>query len=161
MMLRSAVMSLGLASAVLLAAAAHAQQPADNRAKDEAAIRQADEAWVKAAQTKQIPAWLAYYTDDILFMPPNDKIAKTKDDITKYLGQMMILPGLKVTWQPVKIEAARSGDIAYDHGTYELTFEDPNGNPITDKGKYLEIWKKQADGSWKCSADMWNSDLPN
>jgi len=46
-------------------------------------------------------------------------------------------------------------------GTYELSETDANGKPMVDKGKYLEIWKKQADGSWKCVADMFNTDLPS
>ena len=37
---------------------------------------------------------------------------------------------------------------------------DAKGKPIRDTGKILEIWKKQADGSWKCAVDTWNSDLP-
>ena len=36
---------------------------------------------------------------------------------------------------------------------------DPKGTPTIDKGKYIEIWKKQADGSWKLAMDMLNSDL--
>ena len=46
-------------------------------------------------------------------------------------------------------------------GNYEFKETDAGGKPITDKGKYLEIWKKHADGSWKCVADMFNSDLPS
>jgi ketosteroid isomerase-like protein len=37
---------------------------------------------------------------------------------------------------------------------------DPTGTSVNDRGKYLEVWKKQADGTWKCVMDMWNSDLP-
>jgi len=37
---------------------------------------------------------------------------------------------------------------------------DQKGNPATEKGKYLTVWKKQADGSWKVIEDMFNSDLP-
>jgi len=36
---------------------------------------------------------------------------------------------------------------------------DASGKPINDRGKYLEVWEKQADGNWKCAADTWNSDL--
>jgi ketosteroid isomerase-like protein len=41
-----------------------------------------------------------------------------------------------------------------------LTTPDPAGKPVTDRGKYVTIWKKQADGSWKVIADIFNSDLP-
>jgi ketosteroid isomerase-like protein len=37
---------------------------------------------------------------------------------------------------------------------------DPSGKPINDRGKYLAVWKKQPDGTWKCVMDIWNSDLP-
>jgi ketosteroid isomerase-like protein len=45
-------------------------------------------------------------------------------------------------------------------GTVEVTVNDAKGKPVTDRGKFVEIWKKQADGTWKCVVDMWNSDLP-
>jgi ketosteroid isomerase-like protein len=42
-----------------------------------------------------------------------------------------------------------------------MTMSGPKGTkPITDKGKYLTVFKKQADGSWKAVADMINSDTP-
>ena len=31
---------------------------------------------------------------------------------------------------------------------------------MSDTGKLVEIWKKQADGKWKCIVDTYNSDLP-
>jgi ketosteroid isomerase-like protein len=160
MMLRRAVMGLALASAVMAGGSAHAQQAADTRAKDEAAIRKADADWSKAAQTKQVAAWLAFYTDDAVLLPPNDKEATTKADIGNYLGQMLILPELKIGWQAEKVDVARSGDLGYARGAYQLAFSAPNGEQIEDHGKYVEIWKKQADGTWKCIVDTWNSDRP-
>ncbi|MBA2471329.1 MAG: hypothetical protein H0V41_03460 [Pseudonocardiales bacterium] len=49
---------------------------------------------------------------------------------------------------------ARSGDLAYSTGTYAFA------NPPIDKGKFVDVWKKQADGSWKAVIDIFNSDLP-
>jgi ketosteroid isomerase-like protein len=31
---------------------------------------------------------------------------------------------------------------------------------VSNTGKLVEIWKKQADGKWKCIVDTYNSDLP-
>jgi ketosteroid isomerase-like protein len=69
-------------------------------------------------------------------------------------------PRFAVSWQPTKAEASRGGDIGYTLGTYELTLNNPQGTPVTDRGKYLTVWKKQADGSWKVAVDTFNSDLP-
>jgi ketosteroid isomerase-like protein len=45
-------------------------------------------------------------------------------------------------------------------GTYQGTMNDAKGKPITDRGKYVTVWKKQADGNWKVVVDIFNSNLP-
>jgi ketosteroid isomerase-like protein len=37
---------------------------------------------------------------------------------------------------------------------------DRTGTPVTERGKYVAIWKKQPDGRWKAAVDTFNSDLP-
>jgi len=43
-----------------------------------------------------------------------------------------------------------------------MTMSNPTAKDqkITDKGKYLTVYRKQADGTWKAAADMINSDMP-
>jgi ketosteroid isomerase-like protein len=41
-----------------------------------------------------------------------------------------------------------------------MTFNDPTGKTVSDKGKYVTVWKKQKDGSWKVLLDVFNTDLP-
>ena len=146
--------------AALLLGCSQPQPAPDTRAADEAAIREADIAWSKAAAAKQLDATLSYYSEDASMLPPNAPIATGKETFRKVWAQLFEIPGFSVSWQPVKVEAARSGDLGYSHGTYEMTMNDPKGNPVTDRGKYVAVWKKQADKSWKAMADMFNSDLP-
>jgi ketosteroid isomerase-like protein len=157
--IRTAWIGIGLISAaVTLSGVAIAQQPVTT---DEALIRKADEDWARAAQTKQVAAWVAFYAADAVVLPPNDKTASDKESIEKAVGDLLTLQDLTIGWQPAKVEVARSGDLAYARGTYDLTFKDAKGNPVKDHGKYLEVWKKQPDGGWKCIVDTWNSDLPS
>jgi ketosteroid isomerase-like protein len=152
---------LGLSCALLfLGCDSTVKQPGSTRAADEAAVRQTDENWNKAAQSKKVDDWVAYYSDDAVILPPNDKKASGKEGNRKVIADLLALPGLALSWAPAKVEVAQSGDLAYTQGSYELTTTDAKGKPSTDRGKTLEIWKKQADGSWKCVADMWSSDLP-
>jgi ketosteroid isomerase-like protein len=65
-----------------------------------------------------------------------------------------------MSWQPTKAEASRGGDLAYTVGTYQFTLNNAKGKPVTDRGKYMTVWKKQPDGKWKAVADTNNSDLP-
>ena len=127
---------------------------------EEAAIRQADAEWVEAAKSKKVDAWLAFYTDDAVVLPPNEEVAKGRESARKSVAELLALPGLEIGWKPTKVIVARSGDIAYLIGAYSLTFHDAGGQPLTDHGKLLEIWERQSDGTWRCSADTWNSDLP-
>ena len=59
-------------------------------------------------------------------------------------------------WRPMEAEVAASGDLGYTWGTYEYHSEDSNKNPNTGHGKYVTIWKKQPDGSWKAILDCGN-----
>jgi ketosteroid isomerase-like protein len=140
-----------------LIAGCNAAPSTDTRAADEATIRKLDADWVKA---KQVDAWVAFYADDAAVLPPNDKMATDKATIRKYVAELLSAPGLSLHWEPVKVEVAKGGDLAYLYGTYGLTVDGPGGKSIADTGKIVEIWKKQADGSWKCIVDTWSSDLP-
>ena len=152
---------LGCAVVLLAVGCNSAPAPApDTRAADEAAVRKADADWVKAAQTKNVEDWLGFYTDDVVVLAPNDKTAMGKQSARKSVGELLALPGLSFSWAPTKVEVAKSGDLAYLYGTYQMMATGPDGKPMSDNGKMVEIWKKQADGSWKCIVDTWNTDLP-
>ena len=128
--------------------------------KLEQALRDADDQWSKAATSKDVDKTMSFYADDAVVMPPNAAVANTKDAIRKLWSDMLTTAGFSISWKATKVEVAKSGDIGFVSGTYEVTMNDASGKPMTERGKYLEVWEKQADGKWKCGADMWNSDMP-
>jgi ketosteroid isomerase-like protein len=128
--------------------------------KAEQALREADAAWSKAAESKDLDKTLSYYSDDATVLPPNAPAATTKEAIRKVWQDMLATPGFVISWKATKVEVAKSGDLGFVSGTYEVTMNDDSGKPVSEKGKYVEVWKKQADGKWKCGTDTWNSDLP-
>ena len=93
-------------------------------------------------------------------MPPNNPLVTGKASVHALWKNILGAPGFAGGWKPLKVEVARASDLAYVTGTYEFGQNDATGKPGVDKGKYVEVWKKQADGSWKCVADIFNSDLP-
>src|SRR6185437_450103 len=131
-------------------------QPAaspDTRAADEAAIRALDADWVKAIASKDLAKATSYYADTAQMFAPNAPAATGKDAVQKLCAGMLRLPGFALTFAPFKIEVARSGDLAYETGEYEMTVNDKKGKPQTVKAKYVVVWGKQADGSWKALVD--------
>jgi len=134
---------------------------ADTRAADEATLKNLDADWSKAAGAKDLDKTASYYADDAFVLPPNMPAIQGRQGARAMWQGMFSVPGFGGGWKSSKIEVARSGDLGYVTGTYELSESAAGGKPTTDKGKYLEVWKKQADGSWKCIVDMFNSDLPS
>lgn len=67
-------------------------------------------------------------------------------------------PAYQLDWSPAAGEA--SGDMAYTWGTYTVRFTDPERGDITGYGKYLTVWKRQADGNWRWTVDMGNPSPP-
>jgi ketosteroid isomerase-like protein len=125
----------------------------------EQVLRDLDADWAKAAAAKDVEQTIGYYSADAIVLPPNATGAATKDAVRNIWKDMLATPGLVITWRAAKVQLAKSGDMAWVSGAYELTMNDARGKPINDRGKYLEVWEKQTDGNWKCRADMWNSDL--
>ena len=134
-------------------------QSSDTRV-DEAALTKLDDEWSRAVGSRDVEKTISYYTDDATVMLPNIPTLTGKESVRSIWKSMLDSPSFAGGWKATKVEVARSGDLAYVSGNYEFTEKDESGKPITDKGKYLEVWRKQADGSWKCVADMFNSDLP-
>jgi uncharacterized protein (TIGR02246 family) len=59
------------------------------------------------------------------------------------------------------LEVDGYGDLAFDRGTWSQTIvAEGMEEPLTLTGKYVAIARKQADGSWLLTVDMWNSDAP-
>ncbi len=126
----------------------------------EQALRDLDAQWSAAAGAKDIEKTISFYSQDAIVLPTNAPAATTKDAIRNTWKELLASPGLTISWKTTKVEVAKSGDIAYTTGTYELTMNDASGKPVPDHGKYVEVWKKQTDGKWKVAVDIWNSDLP-
>ena len=132
---------------------------ADTQAAEQT-LRDLDVQWSAAAGAKNVEKTVSFYSDDAMVMPPNAPADTTKEAIRKGWQDLLATPGLVISWKTAKVEVAKSGDLAFLSGTYEVTINDPSGKPVNDHGKYVEVWEKQADGKWKCATDIWNSDLP-
>jgi uncharacterized protein (TIGR02246 family) len=132
-------------------------QPVDTRAADEAAIRAASLAWSQASRAKDLDKSVAVYTEDAVQMSPKAAAVHGKDAIRKGWTQMFAAPGPGLSFQTTSVEVAKSGDIAYETGTYDFATTGKNGKTNDEKGKYVVVWKKQSDGSWKAAVDMDNT----
>lgn len=91
-----------------------------------------------------------FYAEDARLLPPNHPIVSGRSNIRDFFQGMVDAGVGAVSLGSVDLGA--SGDLAYQVGTYWL------GKPAPDTGKFIEVYRRQADGSWRCVADIFNSD---
>ena len=132
----------------------------EDRSAGVAAIAKADSAWDRVSETKSAEGWLSFYSDDAIMMPPNEKVCKDKASRESSIKNMFATPGVALRFQSTKVDVSAAGDLGYAVGVYQWTSKDSKGADYHETGKYSEIWKKQADGTWKCIVDIWNADAP-
>lgn len=157
-MARYRSLSLLIASTLVacFAAACSQPQPAappDTRAADEATIRAADADWAKFAAAKDLDKCVSYYMDDAVLFSPGVPAVVGKDNIRKFVQQMLAAPNIQFAFADQTVEVARSGDLAVDRGSFQSTVTDKKGKASTSGGKFVLVWKRQAGGSWKIAAD--------
>jgi len=110
----------------------------------EAAVRQ----YVTASNRGDAEALARLYTEDAVLLPPEHEPVQGREAIGEFWRQGTD-EGLEVTTLTVEVD----GDLGYLVGRYHLpsTTEEP-----ADSGKYVMCLKRQPDGSWKLTADIWN-----
>jgi uncharacterized protein (TIGR02246 family) len=155
-----------LAAVALLAfqwGCAPAEPPAapDTRAADEQTIREGEAQWVKDFATKDPEKVLAHYAADASSMIPDMTLMTGHDSIRAGLNEEFSDPNSSLDFHPSKVEVSKSADLAYSQGTYAYTSTDPKTKKLViEHGNYVEVYKKQADGSWKVAADIATQEAP-
>ncbi|MCE5309565.1 MAG: SgcJ/EcaC family oxidoreductase [Acidobacteriales bacterium] len=154
-MQKQLVLALGMAVCLVLNVGC--QRPAGLSEADRTAIRQVDETYVKLALANDAKGSVALYTDDATVLPSHHAALQGKAAIQAW----MEAPGPKISkFEMRSLEIEGRGDLAYDRGTYSVTVTPAGGTPVEDRGNYLTIFRKQADGAWKLQRDIWTSELP-
>jgi len=123
-------------------------------------IQQIGNETVQAYLAGNLDLLYSYYTDDAIQMPIYDKMIKGKQAIKQREVEAR-KAGAKVdTLYHWTLEVWSCGDLVWEIGAYGVTLTLPGmSNPVTDIGKYLTIWQKQNDGTFKIKLEIWNTDI--
>ncbi|MCI0693058.1 SgcJ/EcaC family oxidoreductase [candidate division KSB1 bacterium] len=129
---------------------------------DVAAVRKAIEAgnakWVEAFNRGDAAGVAALYTDNAALLPPNSEMIQGRQGIQNFWngGFQMGLKDAALT----TVDVGGNGDTAFEIGKYTLKIQPAGQEGMSDSGKYVVVWKRQVDGTWKLHADIWNSSMP-
>ena len=132
--------------------------PAPDPAVVRRLIDSSNTALAAALQAEDVAAHNAIYAPDGIVMMSNTPASKGSDAIREHATGMFAgvnFTDVKFTTESLEV----SGDLAVETGSYAMTITPQGGKAMQDKGKYITVWKRQADGSWKIHRDISNSDL--
>lgn len=125
--------------------------------KDE--IEELDRQWVEAVNAGDAAGAASGYSDDAIVLAPNSEPLQGRNQIQGFFEEFVKLQPSFDALDPLRLVEA--GDLVIDVGRYSLKLLPPGADaPITDQGKYLGVFKRQADGSLKLILDTWNTSLP-
>jgi len=153
-MWRSSLLALGL-----LAALPGCGRPADGgnvagRAAADTALARRDiertiRAYAAASNAGDVDSLVSLYADDAVVLPPDHGPVAGRQAIADFWREGLE-PGMELT--PVRITVA--GDLAYAVGRYVLP---PTAADPADSGKMVFCLRRQPDGRWRVTADIWNT----
>lgn len=133
---------------------------ADLSAEDEAAVRAVDAEWARTVSAGDGNAVGALYASNATLLPPMESMVQGEAAKKYWVDFTNAFSGpAELTTTAVE----GRGDLVYSVGTYRMTLtpRKAGAKPLpTEEGKYLEVLKKQADGSWKILYDMWSPNAP-
>ena len=135
------------------------EAPAAISPADKVKIRSVDSVFVAATNAGDAEGVAAAYADDASLLAPNLPPQKGRDAIKAFWGGF--LDAYTVRFEVASDTIEGRGDLAYNQGHYRFTaVPKAKGIPgVADEGKFIEILKKQPDGSWRYVVDMWSSNL--
>jgi len=155
--------SMLLAVLVLVVTSTACQPPVQEEASgalsdaDIAAIRQVSETYRQAILAGDWTALSAVFTEDAVWMPPDQPAPEGRAAIQEWFGPLTPLTAFELT----ALETEGHGGFAYERGRYSITFPaEGMAESVSDTGKYVAILRKQPDGSWLRSLVIWNADQP-
>lgn len=144
------LLALGLAPTV------SAQSPTPQ----ESELLRADREWAAAAAAGDMEVAFSFWTEDAEIYAPGRPPVRGMEEIRDFVAMRRSVPGNFIVWEPVVADVSASADLGFTRGTYAMTFPGPGGDLVTTTGTYVSIWRRDAEGAWKCMLEI-HSPLPD
>ena len=118
------------------------------------AIGRSASAFSRALEAGDAAGMAAQYTDDATLIPPNGRLFTGREAIVQFWTPRN--PDFRTLEHRLTTDRLEvSGDVATEVGTWYQKGQRGDEEPTESSGRYLVVWRRQADGEWKMQFDAW------
>jgi len=152
-MRQAATIFIGL---LLAATLSFGDKKSDNETKQVKQVRETELAFAAAARSKDYEKAMSFWDEDIHFFVQGKMSTGVAEQRKNW--EFLKNPDLTITWSPEVVEA--SGGIGYTTGPYEIHVKQKDGSEKVTRGRYVTIWRRKPDGTWKAALDIGSPEPP-
>ena len=136
-------------------------KPSESRENDVMLVRETDRARLKAWVDKDADRIASFWADDGSHFSPNMPALNGRAAVRTAFKEFLADPTVRVNAEATAVEVSKAGDMAYVKGSYTAQYTDPGSKKLVlGKGKYVTVYQKQIDGSWKIAVNSDSADAP-
>lgn len=131
-----------------------------SEADEKAKIQGTMDEYSAAVLEGNLERWISVWQEDAVRMPANQPQAVGVEQIKASVApgfEMFDTDKFNINMEEIQV----LGDEAYARGVYSYAMTPKGGGErIESSGKFLTLFKKQEDGSWKISVDSFSENAP-
>jgi ketosteroid isomerase-like protein len=119
------------------------------------ALLDADAQFARDSAARGVEAWTSWFAENGTMYPPTIAPIEGRQAIREAMDDLYDprtgKGDFRLEWAPIRAEVSESGELGWTTGTSRAIRAQGER-----RGRYITIWRKQSDGSWKVSADLGN-----
>jgi ketosteroid isomerase-like protein len=119
-----------------------------------ASLLAADRAFDSATAASRLEGWVGFFADSGRQIDRHGDFVIGHPAIRAHMAGFLGDTSYQLRWQPDHARVSGDGTLGYTLGRAETLKRQGDSSVVVGRSRYLTVWRKQADGSWKVDADI-------
>ena len=120
----------------------------------------ADREFSRVTGEQRLAGFVTFMDDSVGTLRPDSPVIHGREAMAGRWKRLLDNADLSLDWEPIYAEASGSGDFGFTVGRSVFKQRGEKGWEVAGTGKYVTVWRRQQDGSWKVLFDSGVNDSP-
>jgi uncharacterized protein (TIGR02246 family) len=121
---------------------------------EQEALMAADRAFDSATAASRLEGWVGFFADSGRQTDRHGDFVIGHDAIRAHMAGFLGDTTYQLRWKPDHARVSGDGTLGYTMGRSETWKRQGDSSVVVGRSRYLTVWRKQRDGSWKVDADI-------